>query len=248
MISGGPINRPVRRAVTHLAGALAILLSAGLAEAAHAQTCRVPDRLPPARVEPFSPREVRRIPITDFQLAVSWSPQFCRTRAGREDQLQCGRGAAFDFILHGLWPEGEGRNWPQYCQPVQALPPEIVRSTFCATPSVRLQQHEWAKHGSCITQSPAAYFKAATTLFNALKWPDMNALSRSQPDVGSLAAAIAAANRGMRPEMIRIVLSRGGWLEEVRICLNRSYRPAACPRDTPGARSRERVRIWRRNA
>jgi ribonuclease T2 len=247
MISATFESRPARRTRACLAGAVAILLSACMADAAQARTCRIPDRLPAARVEPVSPREVRRIPITDFQLAISWSPQYCRTRAGREDRLQCGPGATFDFILHGLWPEGAGRNWPQYCRPVQPLPPELVRSTFCATPSVRLQQHEWAKHGSCITESPAAYFKAATTLFDALRWPDMNALSRSRPDVGSLTTAIAAANRGMRPDMIRIVLSQGGWLEEVRVCLNRAYRPSACPRDNPGARSRERVRIWRRN-
>lgn len=213
--------------------------------AAYAQSCRVPENLPTAQPERISPREVRPGPITDYLLAVSWSPQYCRTRRAQADALQCGRGTSFGFVLHGLWPEGEGRTWPQYCRPVEPLPANVVRGAFCATPSVTLQQHEWAKHGSCMTESPAAYFKASTALFNAVKWPDMDALSRARPDVAGLSAAIAGANRGMRADMIRIILSRGGWLEQVRICLNKAYRPSRCPRDTPGARSRDRVKIWR---
>jgi ribonuclease T2 len=227
---------------------LAILAVLVAPHAAYAQSCRVPDRLPAAQPERVSPRDVRPGPITDYLLAVSWSPQYCRARGARADPLQCGRDAEFGFVLHGLWPEGEGRSWPQYCRPVEPLPASVVRSAFCATPSVSLQQHEWAKHGSCMTESPAAYFKASTALFNAVKWPDMDALSRARPDVAGLSAAIAGANRGMRADMIRIILSRGGWLEQVRICLNKSYRPARCPRDTPGARSRDRVKIWRRAA
>lgn len=226
----------------------AVLALLVVPQAAFSQSCRVPDRLPAAQPERVSPRDVRPGPITDYLLAVSWSPQYCRARGARADALQCGRGAGFGFVLHGLWPEGEGRTWPQYCRPVEPLPANVVRSAFCATPSVSLQQHEWAKHGSCMTESPAAYFKASTALFNAVKWPDMDALSRARPDVAGLSAAIAGANRGLRADMIRIILSRGGWLEQVRICLNKAYRPARCPRDTPGARSRDRVKIWRRAA
>jgi ribonuclease T2 len=225
---------------------LAILAVFPGSHAAFAQSCRVPDRLPAAQTERVSPRDIRPMQITDYQLAVRWSPQYCRSRGARADVLQCGPGTGFDFVLHGLWPEGEGRAWPQYCRPVQPLPAAVVRSAFCATPSVALQQHEWAKHGSCITENPAAYFKASTALYNALRWPDMGALSRARPDVAGLSAAIAGVNRGMRADMVRIVLSRGGWLEEVRICLNKAYRPAPCPRDAPGARSRDRVKIWRR--
>jgi ribonuclease T2 len=222
-----------------------LVLTLALAGPALAQSCRVPERLPPARAEPVSPGTVRQVPITDYLLAISWSPQYCRSRGGAADPLQCGSGTRFGFVLHGLWPEGPGRTWPQYCRPAGPVPAAVVRASFCATPSVRLQQHEWQKHGSCMASSPERYFKASTGLFNALRWPDMERLSRVRPDAAGLSAAIAEANPGLTPAGIRILLGRGGWLEEVRICLDRDFRPARCPRDTPGARPRERVRIWR---
>lgn len=206
--------------------------------------CAIPDRLPAAQPERVDPRAVRDIPTTDYVLAVSWSPQYCRR--GGADRLQCGRGSQFGFILHGLWPEGAGREWPQYCRPVGAVPPEVIRRTFCATPSVDLQQNEWQKHGSCVTGDPAAYFRAATALFGGLRFPEMNRLSRQTLDVAEFTRAFAAVNRGMRPDMVRVQLSNGGWLEEVRVCLGRDFRPMTCPSDTPGARARQSVRIWRR--
>lgn len=186
---------------------------------------------------------MRQIPTTDYTLAVSWSPQYCRTG---KDPLQCGRSSLFGFILHGLWPEGAGRDWPQYCRPVGPVPPEVVREAFCTTPSVTLQQNEWQKHGSCMTDSAARYFKTGTILFGALRFPDMDRLSRRGTDVAGFSAAFAAANRGMYPDMVRLKLSNGNWLEEVHVCLNIRFRPMKCPADAPGARAREIVRIWRR--
>jgi ribonuclease T2 len=208
--------------------------------------CRVPKRLPAAQSMRVSPDQVRAIPVTDYSLALSWSPQYCRTR-GTTDHLQCGADTDFGFILHGLWPEGEGQSWPQYCRPVGPIPADVSRRAFCATPSVDLQQHEWAKHGSCMTESPAAYFEAGTALFNALKWPDMDRLSRSRTNVSGLTFAFVAANPGLRQDMIRVALSNAGWLEELRICLDTDFRPTRCPRDAPGAREREQVKIWRRS-
>jgi ribonuclease T2 len=210
------------------------------------ERCTVPVRLPAAQPMRVSPDQVRLMPITDYSLALSWSPQYCRKRGG-SDALQCGAGTDFGFILHGLWPESEGRSWPQYCKPVGPVPVEISRRVFCATPSVELQQHEWAKHGSCMTDNPGAYFKAGTVLFNALKWPDMDRLSRARLNVSSLISAFVSANRGLRQNMVRVQLSNGGWLEELRVCLSADFRPARCPRDTPGAHERERVKIWRRS-
>ncbi len=220
----------------------AALISAPSLAAAQNQ-CVIPERLPAAVTERVDARDVRNIPTTDYTLALSWSPQYCR---GSNDRLQCGRGARFGFILHGLWPEGAGRDWPQYCKPVGTVPPEVARASFCATPSVDLQQHEWQKHGSCVTASPAAYFKAATVLFAGLRFPDMERLSRKRLDVMAFTAAFAAANRGMRSDMVRVKLNNGNWLEEVRVCLNRRFRPMTCPADAPGARSRQIARIWRR--
>lgn len=221
---------------------ITLAIAATIASPAVAQEqCRVPDRLPAAVPERVDTRAVRNMPITDYSLALSWSPQHCRTA---RDTQQCGRGARFGWVLHGLWPEGAGRSWPQYCRPAGALPARVVRENFCMTPSVQLQQHEWQKHGSCMTADAAAYFQTARQSFNKLRFPDMRGLTQARPDVTSFTAAFAAANRGMRPEMLRVKLSNGGWLEEVRVCLDKRFRPIPCSADTPGARSRQRVRIW----
>lgn len=205
--------------------------------------CNIPDDLPPAVLERVESRDVRAIQTTDYTLSLSWSPQHCRTST---DPLQCGREARFGFVLHGLWPEGAGRTWPQYCRPVAPLPATLVREAFCATPSVRLLQHEWQKHGSCITSDPQRYLRSALTLYRGLRWPDMARLSAERPGVARFTQAFAAANRGMRSEMLRVQLSNGGWLEEVRLCLDKRLRPARCPADTPGANSRQQVRVWLR--
>lgn len=224
---------------------LGLLLALAGATQAYAQSCRIPDALPAAEVRPRPEAEVRTGKVTHYTLALSWSPQFCRSR-GDTDQLQCGRDARFGFILHGLWPEGEGRDHLGWCRPVQALPAELVRQNFCATPSVYLQQHEWAKHGSCMTDDPSRYFKAGRALFDAIRPPDMAGLSRVRPTVGAFKTAFAATNRGVRPEMMRIETNEGGWLQEVKLCLNADFRPHRCPKGTKGASDREQLKIWRR--
>ena len=112
-------------------------------------------------------------------------------------------------------------------------------------PSVSLQQHEWAKHGTCMTKDPEPYFKASSYLFDALHWPNMDKLSRSRITVGQFILAFVAQNPGLQPNMIRVETSGGNWLEGVRICLDTAYKPRACPRDERGARARAALKIWR---
>jgi ribonuclease T2 len=207
------------------------------------QQCRVPQSLPAPKLESVGADKVRQMPVTDYLLTLSWSPQYCRSSG--KGQSQCARGSSFGFVLHGLWPEGPGASWPQYCKPVSAVPTEVIRMAYCATPSVNLIQHEWGKHGSCMTDDPARYFKAATTLYGAIKSPDMNSLSRARPDAAGFITAFVAANPGLRADSINVQLSKGGWLEEVRICLGTDFKPQKCAADKSGARPREQVKIWR---
>lgn len=208
--------------------------------------CAVPPSLPDARAEYPPPGSARVTPLTGLVLALSWSPQFCKTRGG-DDKFasQCDVAKPFGFILHGLWPDGDGPSEPRWCRRVPALSRELVRQNYCATPSVTLQQHEWAKHGSCVERDPARYFARGTALFNALKSPDMDALSRKPLDVGAFIAAFVVANPGLSANSIRVGISDIGWLEEVRLCLATDYHPRACPRDISGAGDRAKLRIWR---
>jgi len=130
--------------------ALALLLLAVVPAAAGAQaiSCRVPDRLP---ASPPPGGQARLLPIGGYTLALSWSPEYCRFRQqSSEDRFQCGDPTSrFGFVLHGLWPDGRGDLWPQYCRKGGAVPEPVLRETLCVMPSVELQQHEWAKHGVC---------------------------------------------------------------------------------------------------
>jgi ribonuclease T2 len=211
---------------------------------ATAQTCAIPSSLPAAKAETIPAGQSRAGEVSGHILAMSWSPQFCRTHSGERFETQCGA-QKFGFILHGLWPDGSGRGSPQYCKPVSAIPANVVRQSFCATPSVDLQAHEWAKHGSCITSDAATYFRTGTSLFNAVKIPDMDGLSRARPNVGAFLTALVAANPGLRADMFSISAGQGGWLQEVRLCLDKTYHPRRCPVDIRGANPRAALKIWR---
>ncbi len=217
-----------------------------LSGGALAQTnqCVIPAALPESKSESAPDGAVSTSPLTGYVLAASWSPQFCKTHPGPEQAQQCGA-TKFGFILHGLWPEGTSRDGLQWCKPVGILPAALVRQTFCATPSVKLQQHEWAKHGSCMTDDPARYFRSGTLLFGAMKWPDMNRLSREGVTTAGFAKALVSANPGMRESMFTIIAGQGGWLQEVKICLATDLHPRNCPRYMKGARPEERLKIWR---
>jgi ribonuclease T2 len=228
---------------TALAAALALLLPS----AVHAQalSCRVPDNLPSGQPEPSG--RPRILPIGGYTLALSWSPEYCRFRqdSGR-DRMQCGGQAArFGFVLHGLWPDGKGDLWPEYCRKAGPVPEPVLRATLCTMPSVELQHHEWAKHGICAFPTPGAYFRASRTLYSAVRYPDMDALSRNKNlRVASFAAAFAARNPGLKPGMIRVALDGKGWLEEVMLCLDIRFRPTDCRKDRAD-RDQRPIRIWR---
>lgn len=218
-----------------------------VAALAQAQSCRIPDIVPrPAMQGPSPDDPPRLMPITGYTLALSWSPEYCRTRqSSTRDRIQCGGGQRFGFVLHGLWPDGSRGSWPQYCRASGIVPDRVVRATLCATPSVQLIQHEWEKHGTCAAADPARYFRAATGLYRAVRYPDMDALSRRSLTAAQFAAAFAAVNPGLRAPMIRLSLNRRGWLEEIWLCLGTDLRPRACPPYAEAAKPGAPVRIWR---
>ena len=140
---------------------------------AQAWQCRAPKNLSRPALELPERGQVRRTATDGYILALSWSREFCK---GREQdpamRLQCsGEIGDFGFVLHGLWPEAKGPNYPQYCRSVGVLSRKVVADNICMTPSVQLLQHEWAKHGSCMARKPETYFGAAKLLFGAIEFP-----------------------------------------------------------------------------
>jgi ribonuclease T2 len=227
--------------------ALALVVFLPAQALAQASACQIPNTLPEARAETPPAGEVRNVPPTGYTLALSWSPQFCRQKGDEpKNDLQCsGSAGRFGFILHGLWPDGPGRDDPAWCAPAKPLSTALIKRNLCMMPSVHLQQHEWAKHGTCATSDPDRYFRAASLLFNAVKWPDMDRLSRSRPSMGRFIGAFTAANPGLRSDMIQVQTAGGNWLSEVRICLGTDYKPRTCPRDSGRTRYKSALKIWR---
>lgn len=223
----------------------AALLTAPAVVQAQAVSCRIPARLERPHLDRATPNQPQRLlPIGGYTLALTWSPQVCRTR--RDDALQCGAGNRFGFTLHGLWPDGVDKDWPQYCRAAPLLSDAVVRANLCATPSAQLMQHEWAKHGTCMPGlRPADYFTRSTGLYGRLRYPDMDALSRRALTAGQLAEAVAGANPGLPADAIRVTTTRDGWLDELWLCLDRSFRYGRCRAGSGGVGAGTAVRIWR---
>ena len=120
------------RAAIPLALALGLTPAAALAQAYQCSIPQGPVSVPEAQRD----GPVREMPVAGYTLALSWSPEYCRLRAGdAADSRQCsGQGGRFGFILHGLWPEGEGGSWPQWCPTQQRPTASDIRQTLCITP------------------------------------------------------------------------------------------------------------------
>lgn len=224
-----------------------LFLIALLPAAAHAQalSCAVPAQVDRPHFDGPDAKTPRRdIPTASYSLALTWSPQFCK--GDERNAFQCDSANRFGFTLHGLWPDGAGKDWPQYCKPVELISEAAIRANLCATPSAQLLQHEYAKHASCMNVSADDYFRRSTGLYGKLRFPDMNALSR-RPGLtaGMLASAIARANPGMTPGMMRITATKGGWLDEIWFCLDLNYRYKQCKPNTGGVTPNARLKIWR---
>lgn len=222
------------------------LAATGLPVIANAQaySCAAPAVLPRVHAElPDERNPQRLLPIGGYTLAVTWTPEYCHGHRGDPTaSFEC-EGANFGFALHGLWPDGIGPEWPQYCRSTALLPPATIRRNVCATPSAQLLQHEWAKHGTCTGLAPDAYFARSTGLYGKLVWPDMASLARSPTSAGALAQAIARANPGLTADMIRVTANRNGWLDELWLCLDRRMAYTRCKAGSGGVSASTTIRI-----
>ena len=225
----------------------AVAVAPGIATA-QALSCSVPARIERPHPELASAGQPQRLlPIGGYTLALTWSPEYCHGHARDGQEFECGGGNRFGFTLHGLWPDGVGKEWPQYCKTTPVLAPATISANLCATPSPQLLQHEWAKHGTCMAGfDAAAYFKRSTGLYAKLRYPDMDALSREQGlTVGRLAEALATANPGLPASAIRVTVNPRGWLDELWLCLDQRFAYEHCRANSGGAPAATSLKIWR---
>ncbi len=228
----------------------ALILAAGLAFqapelAAQHYQCNLPRGPRVPEIQPDAPP--RAMPVTGYTLALSWSPEFCKPRQGqRRHARQCsGRDGMFGLIVHGLWPES-GRSWPQWCAAQRRPLPREVAANMCISPSAALVARQWAKHGACMTKRPATYFKVTRILWQGLRIPDYDRISREDDlTAGTIRTRFVDANPGWIREAVGVKLNARGWLEELRLCYDKRFMPTACERSRFGAADEVEAKIWR---
>ncbi len=229
-----------------LIGATGSLVFGAAPVLAQAYQCSAPSRISVPNVKQDG--KTRRLPASGYTLALSWSPDFCRGREARPAmKRQCsGDYGRFGFVVHGLWPEGRGGSWPQWCSTSRRPSPTEIRRQMCMSPSAYLLAKQWAKHGSCMTRRPATYFKATRILWDSLRLPNMDKLSRDNAlNAGIVRKTFIRSNPAWKADQIGIKLDRRGWFEELRLCYGKDFMPTRCNRRQLGPRDSVKVKVWR---
>lgn len=169
------------------------------------------------------------LPFDFYVLALSWSPAFCASEAGQRADEQCGPGADFGFITHGLWPQFE-QGWPSFCQSnfSDQMPREVANDLLSIMPDRGLIQHQWDKHGTCSGLEPQAY---ADRIIEATDRLTIPATFERQPparlDADEIERAFQQANPAIPADAIAVACPSNRFTE-VRICLDHGLSPRAC--------------------
>jgi ribonuclease T2 len=174
-------------------------------------------------------------------LALSWSPQFCRSQPSSE---QCE--FAHGFVVHGLWPQYE-QGYPEYCSERERVPRDLVERMQPLMPSTALVNSQWRKHGTCAGLEMREYFLNVERAWRSVVIPERY---RETPELErTQLRTIEDEFIALTPELERdgiAVQCSGRWLREVRICLDRDFQPRACGFDVEDrCRSEVHVRPMR---
>jgi ribonuclease T2 len=168
-----------------------------------------------------------------FVLSLSWSPTYCSSNAGRNDNSQCAPGRRFAFVVHGLWPQYQ-QGWPSQCPTEEDWVTQAnIDAMMPIMPSKKLIIHQWKKHGSCAGVSQADYFKATRLLFEKVKIP-ARYLSPTADVITTpeqLVTDFVKTNKNLSVEMLSVQCGNSrdrARLSELRICLDKRGSFAAC--------------------
>ena len=177
--------------------------------------------------------EGRAADYDDLALALSWSPTYCASQAGRDDGSQCAPGRRHGFTVHGLWPQYE-QGWPEYCASEEGFVADaVIAQMRDVMPSKSLVIHEWKRHGTCSGLTPRGYFAATRALFAKLRIPARYIAPETAIVIGpaELAADFLSTNPWLSPGMISVRCaseSDAARLGEVIFCFTRAFEPRRC--------------------
>lgn len=165
-----------------------------------------------------------------YVLALSWSPSYCAKAGKRTERQQCGSGAGYSFVVHGLWPQYV-KGYPENCPTDQpkTVPQAMVKRYEDLTPSAGLIRHEWAKHGTCAGLTQRGYFEKMRAARERIRIPkEFNSPTRDRkisPD--AVENAFARANKRLPHDGIAITCDRR-FLTGVSICMTRELEFRSC--------------------
>jgi ribonuclease T2 len=162
-----------------------------------------------------------------YVLALSWSPEHCRTHLKEMGSHECG--TSDGFVVHGLWPQADHGPAPTECRHSGGPTDEVVEGMLDLMPSVGLIRHEWQTHGSCSGQSPSHYFHDVRVAYERLTIPALYRTIRETTftTAGDVRRSFVDANPALAADRLAVVCD-GTALREVRICLDRQLAPRPC--------------------
>ncbi len=180
-------------------------------------------------------QEVKSAPgVYDYYLLnMSWSPAFCDTlktltpaeQSARSQSTECT--SPHSFVLHGLWPQNFDGTYPGTCSDRPG--PTHPERYLDLTPDLSLIKHEWAKHGTCTTLSPDAFFSTARQAYTSVIVPDtlkrVDQQVMLQPD--AILAMFYKANPSFPQSSFALSCGRNE-LTAVEACFSRDMQPIAC--------------------
>jgi ribonuclease T2 len=157
-----------------------------------------------------------------FLLNIVPSQEFCAIKdVGSACHSQDG------FVLHGLWAQNDDGTYPVFC--AERPGPKHPEKNLDITPDLGLLAHEWAKHGTCTTLKPDAFFHAEHKAYRDFVVP---------PEIAMLKAAVTLAPEAIVAEFESanpkyphgsvIVWCSAKKLMSVSACLSKDLKPIAC--------------------
>lgn len=160
-----------------------------------------------------------------YLLSLSWAPTYCATPSGRQNSQECGAGTHYGMVVHGLWPQFSSGQWPQCCQAVSPVTPSpTIDKVSQVMIGSSLMEHEWEKHGSCVTNQQDQYFGTIEQAIQNV------GLAPNLPSTGVRTIKVSRLKENWAvPAQSITTQCKGGMLSEVHICLDKGLNPIACP-------------------
>jgi len=178
-----------------------------------------------------------------YVLALSWSPTFCASNKGNQEQ--CAPDRDFAFIVHGLWPQYDKGGWPADCggPKPEWVPDNVLSEMRDIMPSKKLIIHEWKKHGTCSGLGPAGYYDAVRAAYNNVNIPkQFQSLSKPlKVTPASVRDAFVKSNNGLDANEIGMTCDNR--LREVRICMTKDLQFRQCGKQSGKCKAREMVML-----